>query len=40
MDFNFGEGNVNSLQYCCLENHMDRGATHPMGSQSQTRLSN
>ena len=21
-----GEGNVNPLQYCCLENSMDRGA--------------
>ena len=21
-----GEGNVNPLQYSCLENHMDRGA--------------
>ena len=42
MEFNFGEGNVNPLQYCCLENNMDGGAwwaTHLMGSQSQTRLS-
>ena len=27
------EGYVNSLQYSCLENLMDRGAYHAMGSQ-------
>ena len=37
-----GEGNRNSLQYSCLENHMDRGAwwatVHGV-AKSQTRLS-
>ena len=38
-----GEGNGNLLQYCCLENPMDRGAwwaiVHGV-AKSQTRLSN
>ena len=37
-----GEGNGYSLQYCCLENSMDRGAwwgTAHGVSESQTRLS-
>ena len=38
-----GEGNGNPLQYCCLENSMDRGpwlaAVHGI-AKSQTRLSN
>ena len=38
-----GEGNVNSLQYSCLENSMDRGAwwtTFYGIAKSGTRLSN
>ena len=38
-----GEGNVNPLQYSCLENPMDRGtwwATVHEVAKSQTRLSN
>ena len=38
-----GEGNGNLLQYCCLENPMDRGAwratVHGV-AESQTQLSN
>ena len=38
-----GEGNGNPLQYSCLENSMDRGATHGLQSmrvaKSQTGLS-
>ena len=37
-----GKGNGNSLQYCCLEHYMDRGAWWAMVqevSESQTRLS-
>ena len=38
-----GEGNGNPLQYCCLDNPMDRGAwwvtVHGV-AKSQTRLSN
>ena len=36
-----GEGNGNPLQYCCLENPMDRGALQSTvrGLQSQTQLS-
>ena len=37
-----GEGNGNPLQYCCLENPMDRGAwwaTVHGAAKSQTRLS-
>ena len=35
-----GEGNGNLLQYCCLENSMDRGpgGLQSMGSQSWTQL--
>ena len=35
-----GEGNVNPLQYSCLDNSMDRGPgrLQSMGSQSQTQL--
>ena len=39
----FGEGNGNPLQYCCLENPMDRGAWRSTAygvAKSQTRLSN
>ena len=35
-----GEGNGNPLQYCCLENPMDRGAVQSMGLQNRTQLSN
>ena len=38
-----GEGNVNPLQYSCLENSMDRGAWQPTVhgiAESLTRLSN
>ena len=36
-----GEGNGNPLQYCCLENPMDRGASQSTvhGFQSQTQQS-
>ena len=37
-----GEGNGNPLQYCCLENPMDRGAWYATVygvAKSQTRLS-
>ena len=37
-----GEGNVNPLQYSCLENPMDRGAwwaTNHRVTKSQTQLS-
>ena len=34
-----GEGNCYPLQYCCLENSIEKpGGLQPMGSQSQTRL--
>ena len=42
LDF-FGEGNGNPLQYCCLENPMDRGAWRSTAygvAKSRTRLSN
>ena len=35
-----GEGNDNPLQYSCLENSMDRGATVHGVTKRQTRLSN
>ena len=37
-----GEGNGNPLQYCCLENSMDRAwqATVHGVTESQTRMSN
>ena len=38
-----GEGNVNPLQYSCLENSMDRGswqATVPGVAKNRTQLSN
>ena len=35
-----GKGNSNPLQYSCLENSMDRGATVLGVAKSQARLSN